>query len=86
MHPLISSHLKGADKENFEAYFRNSKAILERLHFLVEQKIKASNTQKVSEDSYDSPSWAYKQADHNGYVRALEDVLKLFELGDNGKP
>ena len=29
---------------------------------------------------YDSPSWAYKQADSNGYRRALEDVIKLLTI------
>lgn len=29
---------------------------------------------------YDSPSWAYKQADVNGYNRAIRHVLKLIEI------
>jgi hypothetical protein len=29
---------------------------------------------------YDSPSWAYKQADQNGYNRALNDIIQLLNL------
>jgi hypothetical protein len=29
---------------------------------------------------YDSPSWAYKQADRIGYNRALTTVLELINL------
>lgn len=82
MHPLISSHLKGEEKENFEVYFRNSRQILERLQFIIEQKIKKSNTDKISDEGYNTPNWPYKQADHNGYVRALEEVWQLLQLGD----
>jgi len=29
---------------------------------------------------YNSPSWAYKQADQIGYNRAIQDVLKLIDI------
>jgi hypothetical protein len=29
---------------------------------------------------YDNPSWAYKQADRNGYNRALTKVLEIINL------
>jgi len=34
----------------------------------------------VPSTDYDDPSWAYKQADRNGYVRALKEVIELIEL------
>lgn len=31
-------------------------------------------------EDYDSPSWAYKQADLNGYNRALTKVLSILNI------
>jgi len=39
---------------------------------------------ELSTDSYDSPSWAAKQADTNGYRRALRQFQKYLIL-DQGK-
>jgi|14BtaG_2_1085337.scaffolds.fasta_scaffold128096_2 hypothetical protein len=38
---------------------------------------------KPQEADYESPSWAYHQADTNGYNRALTKVLDLIDL--NGR-
>lgn len=35
---------------------------------------------------YDSPSWAYKQADRNGYARALRDIQSLLNVSDRETP
>jgi hypothetical protein len=34
----------------------------------------------VPQADYDSPSWAYKQADRIGYNRALTQVLDIINL------
>lgn len=39
-----------------------------------------SDAEKVSLIDYDSPSWSHKQADHNGYVRAMREIIKLCEI------
>jgi len=36
--------------------------------------------EKVRINDYDSPSWSHKQADQNGYVRALREVMLLLEV------
>ena len=35
-----------------------------------------------SETDYDSPSWAYKQADRNGGRRMLKRVRKLIDINE----
>ena len=32
-----------------------------------------------SEDAYDNPNWALKQADARGYERALSEIISLLE-------
>lgn len=60
-------------KKNFEQLLRNSTTVATRLCDLLKE-MKIEN----SVHDYDSASWAYKQADQNGYNRALRDILALF--------
>lgn len=64
------------EKEAFELAFRNS-PIPERLEEIVNKRLQESL--KTSESDYDSPSWAYHQADRNGFIRGLEYVLNLIK-------
>jgi hypothetical protein len=38
------------------------------------------NGVKTQEADYDCPSWAFKQADLNGYLRAYNEILQLANL------
>lgn len=69
-----TKHLKDKEaKDNFERLLRGNVVVNQRLVALLKEKI---TTSKVSD--YDSPSWAYRQADQNGYNRALQDIVELF--------
>ena len=70
-----NSHLKGEEKDNFDKYIRNAISIIERLDSVLVGKIDEASKPKKSD--YDSPSWAYKQADTNGYLRALNELRTL---------
>ena len=47
-------------------------------------KVKADNCDTVvkSVEAYTSPAWAYRQADANGYKRALTEVIQLLVIRD----
>ena len=47
----------------------------QRLIQIIHDKVKTDETKRLT--GYDDPSWAYRQADHNGYLRALKEVLEL---------
>jgi hypothetical protein len=49
---------------------------LDRLREILEPMLKDTGP----EADYDSPSWAYKQADRIGYNRALTKVLDIINL------
>ena len=75
---MITDWTKGltADEvDNVEKTLQNSKRLLARLAEVVNNKI--NETDRVSTNDYDSPSWAYKAADREGYIRALKYVLLL---------
>lgn len=80
MHPLWSAHLPDADKAEFEKYVSNSKALLDRLRELLVRKIESAEKDRIDKGGYENASWPYKQADINGYVRALHEVKQLINL------
>lgn len=63
-------------QEGFKKQVSSSKDVLEKLESILKTKIKEIT---LSED-YDNPSWAYKQADRNGYNRALTEVLNILKF------
>lgn len=57
-----------------------SASILEVLGSIVDTKI--TSKARVSEETYESGNWAYKEADRQGYLRAcyeLKDLLTIKE-------
>jgi hypothetical protein len=63
-------------QEGFKRQISSSKDVLEKLESILKDKIK----EVVLSDDYDSPSWAFKQADRNGYNRALTEVLNILKF------
>ena len=63
------------DKTKRKEGIQNSRYILNMLQEIVEAELKTELTPRKSD--YDSPSWAFCQADKNGAVRALNSVLCL---------
>ena len=70
------NHLPKDKQEGFKKQISSSRDVLERLHQILEDK----KTEVVLSTDYDNPSWAYKQADRNGYDRALTEVINLINM------
>jgi hypothetical protein len=75
---MWTSHLKNPEHkklflEGLGHQFRSPQ--WQRLIAIIHDKIVADETKRLT--GYDDPSWAYRQADHNGYIRALKEVLAL---------
>lgn len=73
------SHLPKDQQEDFKKQIRSATDVLERLAQILQEK----QTEVVLSTDYDNPSWAYKQADRNGYDRALTEVINLINVKDN---
>lgn len=81
MHPLWTGHIKDKDEaEDFKKYIRNSSPILDRLSEIIEEKMKAARKEAHDKEGYESPAWAFKQADLIGFERGLIEVQKLLSL------
>jgi hypothetical protein len=79
---LKTSLLKGLnekDKEEMTGLFIQSLRLRNQLVKTLEEKIKVIDAESVTKEGYDSPSWAYKQADIIGYKRALREAISLLE-------
>lgn len=64
------------DKEKVRQAILSNRESLIRLETILESLLKET----PSSADYDSPSWAYKQADRIGYNRALNQVLDIINL------
>lgn len=73
-----TSHLKSPEEqEKFRAYVLSSVGVLKRLADILESKVDAREVFK--EEDYKNPSWAFQQADRNGYVRALREIQQMLK-------
>ena len=57
--------------------FKGAKELRKRLDKLLCDKINSCREDVLSKIKYESPSWAYVQADAVGYERALKEVISL---------
>ena len=66
------------EKKDFFESLTNNRFVLGRLKDILLEDLEALEKQGVSD--YDSPSWAYKQADLNGQKRQIQRVLDLLSF------
>ena len=76
-----TKHITDEDeKKRFQNEVQGSKRVLQRLQALMDEMKTDSENQELSTKLYDSPSWAYIQADANGYKRCLKQLSRLINL------
>jgi len=69
-------------KEQFYTRYDSNTGLLDVIADALEVKRDNCDTVVTSVDSYTSPAWAYRQADANGYKRALTEVIQLLIIRD----
>ena len=57
--------------------FKRSSLLRERLITLLRNKSESNKASVRAKNTYDSPSWAYVQADSIGYERAIYELISL---------
>jgi len=72
------NHLPKAEQEDFKKLVLSSSKVLDRLKDLCYNTIQDGVKTRVTD--YESPSWAYREADRNGYLRAYQELLELLTL------
>lgn len=66
-------------KAEMKLHFNSSVQLRKRLGVMLNEKIDAKNRETMKDDAYDCSNWAYKQADSQGYKRALSEIISLIE-------
>lgn len=79
MKTSLTKGLNEQDNRQVTQEFIASAFLRKRLIQLLNERIDSSRTAAISSKSYESPSWAYMQADTNGYERALQEVISILE-------
>ncbi len=82
MHRQWVSNLEDEDLiKEFEQSMRteSTKRVLTRLDELLTKKTSSAHKSQLNKDGYESPSWAYRQADLIGYERAMQEVRELIK-------
>ena len=80
LHVYWASHLQGEEKKKFEELVIHNTTLLRRLTDIISRKIDTANKKNLSKQGYEDSTWAFKQADHVGYVRALNEILQLTNI------
>lgn len=76
MHSIWFKSLKSKeDKDKRRQEIISHSTFIEELQEIIQAEIK-----KEKFEDYDSPSWSFKQADLNGYNRALTKVLSILNI------
>lgn len=61
-------------EEDLKKLFSSTGTFRELLEYILED---LTPNHIVPRTDYDNPAWAYKQADRNGYIRALDEIKSL---------
>lgn len=81
---MKQSWTNGLDKElavDVKQNFKESLVMRKRLRELLLAKVVESQKVSRAKSTYDNHNWAFLQADHLGYERALHDIIEL--ISDN---
>lgn len=86
MIPNWTNNLKDpSEAERFRKYLYGSKSILERQYQLLTDMENELDKSETDTSSYDSPSWAARQAHKNGFRECLQKIKKLITLDPKEK-
>lgn len=86
MIPNWTAHIKDPDeKARFKKYIYGSKSLLDRMNVLLDEYENELDRSETDPSSYDSPSWAARQAHKNGYRECLNKIKKLTILDPKEK-
>ncbi len=83
MQPLASNWFRGipeSEKEDVEKIIRNSTIVLDQLTKHLEAEIKSTESAQIATSEFSDPNWPYRQADRNGALRTLRNLLKMTKL------
>lgn len=79
---MKTSLLEGLDvkeKKEIEGLWKEASRIRKLLTSRLNEKIKETQTSRLSKRSFQDAAWAYEQAETNGYERAMVELISLLD-------
>lgn len=71
---------KGSQEDkDIRSSYAESFIIRKRLTQMLADKIDGKMKVAMSNDAFDSPSWAFLQAESIGYAKAMQEIIKLLD-------
>lgn len=71
---------KGSQEDkDIRSSYTESFIIRKRLTQMLDDKIDGKMKTAMSNDAFDSPSWAFLQAESIGYAKAMQEIIKLLD-------
>lgn len=71
---------KGSQEDkDIRSSYAESFIIRKRLTQILADKIDGKMKTAMSNDAFDSPSWAFLQAESIGYAKAMQEIIKLLD-------
>lgn len=80
---LVSHCKTKEEKDAFIQQVTSALPLLGKYAEIIKKKIRAHEITR--EIDYDCPAWSHKQADTNGYIRAMKEILKLIPTTNQEK-
>ena len=83
---MQSRWFKGLDdtqKGELRSTLLLSNFVFSRLSKLIQEDLDACIKGQESKDRYESPVWAYLQADYIGKIRAYKEILRLINIKES---
>lgn len=74
---------EGESKEEREIKIRTAAAAFEILTGILDDKIRVIESERNQSEKYNLPGYPYYQADASGYIRALQEVKSLLDIGES---
>lgn len=71
---------KGSQEDkDIRSSYAESYIIRKRLTQMLDDKVDGKMKTAMSNDAFDSPSWAFLQAESIGYAKAMQEIIKLLD-------
>lgn len=77
MKTSLTKGLNASDRDEIKGQFIAALRLRKQLIKTLEEKATSADNESLTKEGYDSPSWAYKQADLVGYKRAISELISL---------
>lgn len=77
MKTVWTNGLTEQQEKEVRSEYAHSPVLRERLSKILRDKVDVSDTAAQAKVNYEKPSWAYYQADANGYKRAINEIISL---------